>query len=151
MARTVQLLEDRVAVRLTGWTRMAALSDGIEIPYAAIRRVSARPFRHAALKVVGADLPFRAYKQGLFRLRGAWAFLSFEDTENTLTLELEGLEVAIPGFFGQVDCRMVVVGVDDPRATAEAIAIRSGALMESAEAVPAPAPEGRGDEASPGD
>lgn len=147
MSRTVELLDDSVAIRLTGWTRMAALSIGMDIPYSTIRSVSARPFRRTVLKIAGADTGLTDYKQGLFRVQGEWAFLSLEDREKTITLELAGLTVRL---VGEVDCRLVVVGVEDPEGTADAIAARSGALLITHELVPSSAPAGRGDELTPG-
>ncbi len=129
MARSVELLEDRLVVRLGGFTRLAALTEDFEIPYSAIQSVSAEPFEAAPWKVAGANVPFTDIREGHFRLGGDWYFLSFEDRQKTVTLGLEGF--TLPLAFGtNPSYRTVVLGVDDPQATANAIASRCGLKVE---------------------
>ena len=53
MARTIEFLVDRLAVRLGGVTRVAAMTGDFEIAYSAIRSVSAGPFPGEPWKVAG--------------------------------------------------------------------------------------------------
>jgi hypothetical protein len=115
MAREVNVGDDAVEVRLTGWTAAAAVKRRLRIPRDAIRSVSTEPYRHDGLRIAGTGLPFSDYRQGRFRRRGgAWTFLSFEDRAKTVTLELDR---ARAGF------DRVVLGVDDPEGFARSLGV----------------------------
>jgi hypothetical protein len=136
MARSVELLEDRLVVRLSGMIRVVAATGDFEIPYSAIRSVSAEPFEVSIWKMwkmAGANWPFPEILEGHFRHGGEWYFLSFEDRNKTITLELEGFKMpfapwpATRGTFGmEPTYRCVVLGVDDPQTMANDIAVRCG-------------------------
>jgi hypothetical protein len=136
MARTIELLEDRLAVRLSGITRLAAVTSDFEIPYSAIRSVSAEPLEISFWRMwkwAGANWPLPEIMEGHFRHDGKWYFLSFEDRNKTITLELEGFKMPFApwpgkrGTFGiEPTYHAVVLGVDNPQETANAIAARCG-------------------------
>ena len=115
MAREVNVGDDAVEVRLTGWTAAAAVKRRLRIPRDAIRAVTTEPYRHDGLRIAGTGIPFSDYRQGRFRRRGgAWTFLSFEDRAKTVTLELDR---ARAGF------DRVVLGVDDPEGFARSLGV----------------------------
>lgn len=140
MARSIELLEDRLVVRLSGITRLAAVTGDFEIPCSAIRSVSAEPFEISfwkMWKMAGANFPFPEIFEGHFRHGGEWYFLSFEDRNKTVTLGLEAFKMPFApwpgtrGTFGiEPTYRTVVIGVDHPQATASAIAARCGLQVE---------------------
>ena len=113
MARTVDVTPDEVVIRLTGWTAAAALRRTLRIPRAAIRRVSTGPWSADGLRIAGTGIPFSDYRQGRFRHRGRWQFLSFERRDRVVALELDRAAVGDD---------VVVVGVDDPDAVAAQLA-----------------------------
>lgn len=133
MARSLELLDDRLVVRLGGMTRLAAVTGDFEIPYSAIRSISAEPLEILPWKVAGTGIPFTDIREGHFRLGDDWYFLSFEDRAKTITLGLEGFKMPLApwpgtrGTFGmEPTYRIVVLGVDDPPAMANALAARCG-------------------------
>jgi hypothetical protein len=108
--RRVELAEDGVRVRLSGWVALAGLRRELWIPYTAIRQVSAGPAELPPAWAVrlGTALPFTDVRYGLFRWGGRWRFYSLNDRREAITLELDGFTLA-----GRpVDA--VVLGVDDP-------------------------------------
>jgi hypothetical protein len=137
MARTLEILDDRLVIRLTGITRLAALSGDLEIPYEQIRSVSDEPFQVPAWtwRMGGTAVPFTEILEGHFIHGHDRYFFSFERRDQTITLELEGHPY-----------RVIVIGVEDPSTAREAIAARCPRLAEPHEVIPARAPEGRGDE-----
>jgi hypothetical protein len=109
VARTVDVTPDEVVVRLTGWTAAAALRRTLRIPRSAIRGVSTAAWHEDGLRIAGTGIPFTDYRQGRFRRRGRWQFLSFERRDRVVALELDRAAVGYD---------VVVVGVDDPEAVA---------------------------------
>lgn len=120
MARTVQVTEDAVVVRLTGWTAMAALKRVVRVPLRAIRSVSTGRYGPTGLRLAGTAIPWTDIRAGRFRRNGRWTFLSFDDRDRVVTLELDR---TVPG----VSFDVVAVGVDDPAAVAAEIDERRGA------------------------
>lgn len=117
MARTVEVTDSAVLVRLTGWTAVAALRRALRVPLTAIRAVSTERFGDTGLRLVGTSIPFTDIRHGRFRRQGGWTFLSFEDRDRVLTLELDRSAAG-----GSYD--VVAVGVDDPARVAAAIRAR---------------------------
>jgi hypothetical protein len=114
MARTVRVDSDAVVVRLTGWTALAALKREVRVPMRAIRSVSTERYGTTGLRIVGTAIPWTDIRAGRFRRGGRWAFLSFDDRDRVLTLELDR---SVTGAAYDV----VAVGVDDPDALAAEI------------------------------
>jgi len=108
--RSVELAEDGVRVRLSGWVALAGLRRELLIPYTAIREVSAGPAELPpawALRI-GTALPFTDVRHGLFRWGGRWRFYSLNDRREAITLELDGFTL------GGRPVDAVVLGVGDP-------------------------------------
>ena len=109
MPRSVEVTPDEVVVRLTGWTAAAALKRELRIPRTAIRGVSTDPWREDGWRIAGTAIPFREYRQGRFRRKGRWQFLSFERRDRVVALTLDPRAAGYD---------LVVVGVDDPEGVA---------------------------------
>ena len=109
MPRSVEITPDEVVVRLTGWTAVAALKRELRIPRTAMRGVSTGPWHEDGWRIAGTAIPFRDYRQGRFRRKGRWQFLSFERRDRVVVLTLDRRSVRYD---------VVVLGVDDPEAIA---------------------------------
>ena len=107
MARTISVDRESVLVRLTGWTALAALKREVRIPMRAIRSVSTARYGATGFRIVGTAIPWTDIRAGRFRRAGSWTFLSFEDRDRLVTLELHR---SVPG--AAYDA--VAVGVDNP-------------------------------------
>lgn len=114
MGRSVEVTEDSVVFRLTGWTAIAALKREIVVPLHAIRSVSTERYGKTGMRLAGTSVPFTDIRDGRFQRDGKRAFLSFDDRDRVLTLELDK---TVPG----VAYDVVAVGVDDPGAVASEI------------------------------
>jgi hypothetical protein len=114
VARTVQVTDDAVVVRLTGWTAIAALRKEVRVPMRAIRSVSTERYGATGFRLAGTSVPLTDIRAGRFRRDGLRTFLSFDDRDSVLTLELDR---TVPG----ADFDVVAVGVDDPIALAALI------------------------------
>jgi hypothetical protein len=120
VARTVRVDPDALVVRLTGWTALAALKRELRVPMRAIRSVSTGRYGATGLRVVGTAIPWTDIRAGRFRRGGSWNFLSFDDRDRVVTLELDR---SVPG----VAYDVVAVGVADPAAVAAEIDAWRGA------------------------
>jgi hypothetical protein len=120
VARTVRVDPDAVVVRLTGWTALAALKREVRVPMRAIRSVSTERYGATGFRVAGTAIPWTDIRAGRFRRDGLWTFLSFDDRDEVLTLELDR---TVPGAAYDV----VAVGVDDPSLVAAEIDAWRGA------------------------
>ena len=80
----------------------------------AIRSVSTDRYGVTGLRIAGTAIPWTDIRAGRFRRGGLWTFLSFDDRDKVLTLELDR---TVPGAAYDV----VAVGVDDPSAVAAEI------------------------------
>lgn len=120
MARAVEVTDDAVVVRLTGWSAIAALRREVHIPLRAIRRVATDRYGPTGLRLAGTAIPWTDIRAGRFRRDGHWTFLSFDDRDRVVTLELDR---TVPGTGFDV----VAVGVDDPVGLAAEIDARRGA------------------------
>ncbi len=112
MARTVDISPDEIAVRLIGWTAVAALRRDVRIPRSAVRAVSAEPWRDDGIRLGGTSLSWSEYRQGRFRKRGRRQFLSFEQPDRVVAPDVDRAAVGFD---------VVVVGVDDPARVAGAL------------------------------
>ena len=120
MARTVQVTDDAVVVRFTGWTAIAALQREVRVPLRAIRSVSTGRYGATGLRLAGTSIPWTDIRAGRFRRDGRWAFLSFDDRNRVLTPELDR---TVPGAGFDV----VAVGVHDLAGIAAEIDARRAA------------------------
>jgi len=109
MPRTVEIEPERVVIRLSGWTMLAALKREVVVPRRAIRRVATGPWVEDGWRVAGSAIPWTDYRQGRFRSHGRKVFLSFEDRHRVVVLEVDRDSVGFD---------IVVVGVDDPETVA---------------------------------
>jgi hypothetical protein len=114
VARSVRVDPGAVAIRLTGWTALAALKREVCVPVRAIRSVSTGRYGTTGFRIAGTAVPWTDIRAGRFRRGGQWAFLSFDDRDRVLTLELDR---SVPGAAYDV----VAVGVDEPDAVAREI------------------------------
>ncbi len=120
MARIIDSTGGELRVRLTGPTAIAALKRELRIPLSAIRSVSIGAPRKLGFRVGGTEVPFTGIRAGRFRSGGGWSFLSFENRDRAVTLELEGQRYD-----------RVVLGTEDPeellrRLERRGIATRAG-------------------------
>jgi hypothetical protein len=114
MARIVHVDPDGVVVRLTGWTALAALKREVRVPMRAIRSISTGRYGATGFRIAGTAIPWTDIRAGRFRRGGSSTFLSFDDPDRVLTLELDR---SVPGAAYDV----VAVGVDDPDTVAAEI------------------------------
>ncbi len=128
MPRTIELAEDAVVLRLTAYTRVGTLAHEFRVPYGTIRRVTAGPFLlpSRSLRWGGTAIPFTDTRHGHFWHDGVWLFLSYEDRDKTVTLEVEGLTRRGRHYAA------VVLGADDPAALAAAIRERVARVAPAA-------------------
>jgi hypothetical protein len=106
VARIAHVNPDDVVVRLTGWTALAALKREVRVPMRAIRSISTGRYGATGFRIAGTAIPWTDIRVGRFRRDGSWTFLSFDDRDRVLTLELDR---SVPGAAYDV----VAVGVDD--------------------------------------
>jgi hypothetical protein len=87
MSRTIEFEPDHLVIRLSGVTSVAALKRRVDVPYASVKHVSVEGFDIPLLQFrVGtsvADL-----REGRFLIDGKWCFVSYENHENLLILDL---------------------------------------------------------------
>ena len=120
MGRAIEVGDDEVTVRLTGWTALAALRRELRIPLRSIRSVSTERYERDGLRVGGTSVPFSDIRAGRFRRDGLKTFLSFADRGRVLALSLDR---AVPG----ADYDLVAVEADDPVASAAEVERRLAA------------------------
>jgi hypothetical protein len=107
-SRHVQLSGGAVEVAFTGLIRLKTLRRRLTIPYYRIASTSTEPFtdKRGLIRVAGYALGRSLH--GLFRQHGRWLFLSFEDPEQVIRLELDPNAPEWPGL------SEVVMQVPDP-------------------------------------
>jgi hypothetical protein len=111
MARTLEFSDEVLCIHFSGLTSAAALKKKIEIPYEKIKDVCVGPFEISSLSFrVGTSGIGKNLKEGRFLYKGNWCFLSFENHERVLILELEGHEY-----------KKVVLEMDNPESEKEKI------------------------------
>ncbi|BAU27775.1 hypothetical protein DFP93_10997 [Aneurinibacillus soli] len=93
MSRKIEWQEDKMVICFTGLTSVAALKRELEIPYSTIKKVSAGTFEVSPFSFrIGTSGIGKNLKEGRFLHNGEWYFLSFENHEHVVILELEGHE-----------------------------------------------------------
>ena len=106
MARIVHVNSDGVVVRLTGWTALAALKREYPVDLDWALRRHGIPHR-------GHRDPVDGHPRRTLPSDGSWTFLSFDDRDRVLTVDLDPAPGAAYG--------VVAVGVDDPDTVAAEI------------------------------
>lgn len=110
MGRNVLFDETQFILQLHGWTRIFALKSKVLIPYHSIRSVLVDSF-HAPLwmlRMPGTSIaPLNIY-EGSFKYRNEWYFLSYEQPEALIIVELNGHE----------KYRYVIFQIENPRQVA---------------------------------
>jgi hypothetical protein len=91
MSRKIEWKEDHLAIKFTGMTSVAALKRHVEIPYTAIKKVSIEN-KHIPLLQFKVGTSVGDIREGRFLLDGKWCFVSYENHEHVLILELVGHE-----------------------------------------------------------
>jgi hypothetical protein len=87
MSRTIEFREDTFVLHLSGLTSAAALKRHVEIPYTSIKTISIENFEIPLLEFrVGTSIA--DIREGRFLLDGKWCFVSYENHENVVVLEL---------------------------------------------------------------
>lgn len=116
--RRVELHQDTIEVILTGLTMLEAMQGRLSIPYGTIRTVHPKlNVRRHLLRMGGTSIgPIQEghYIDG----EGGWYFLSYENPDRVITLELDGFRL------GRQPYLAVAVEVDDPASMTEAIQTR---------------------------
>jgi hypothetical protein len=70
MSRVIEVTDDHVIVRLSGWTAVAAPERELRIPIAALTFVSTDPYQGNGLRLGGTSIPFTDIRAGRFRRHG---------------------------------------------------------------------------------
>jgi hypothetical protein len=113
--RRIELGESSLEIVLTGLTMIEAMQSRLSIPYAHIDRVLPHlAVRPNLLRMSGTAIgPIQEghYIDG----QGGWYFLSYENADRVITIELNGFRL------GKELYRAVVLEVDEPQSMAEAI------------------------------
>lgn len=93
MSRSIVFEEKEVTIRFSGLTALAGLKHELKIPYTAIKNVQAGNFKlhWNALRLFGTSIP-KGYKAGRFLYKGQKYFLSYNDVNQVVVLDLEGYE-----------------------------------------------------------
>ena len=107
MPRRLELTDDGLALSFTGFLRLLTLRRRLVVPWSAVRGVRAGAYEGGAV-------------HGRFRRSGRWQFLSFEDPQRVVRLDLDRRARGAQGF------DEVVVGDRDPSRLAAALAARAG-------------------------
>jgi hypothetical protein len=111
MPRAVTFERDHLGLAFSGLLHFGTTTARFDVPYSRISDISTDPFRfpRGTLRWGGAWIPFTDIREGHFRHRGEWYFVSFEDRSKTVTLGLNHFTVHRRNYV------KVVIQVDDPR------------------------------------
>lgn len=115
--RRIELGTDRVVIALTGLTMLEAWQGRLVIPYANILRVYAHLHIPPHLLRVGGTTLGTLHEGHYVGDRG-WYFLSYENPERVLTLDLDEFRL------GHQQYAAVAIEVDDPVTLAQAVTRR---------------------------
>ncbi|HWM54329.1 MAG TPA: hypothetical protein VNO20_02940 [Solirubrobacterales bacterium] len=126
-SRHVHLSDEAVEVRFTGLLSLKTLRRRLSVPYSRIVLVSTEPFddKRGLLRIAGYALGRSLH--GLFRQRGRWLFLSFENPRQVIHLKLD------PTGAGWPRLEEVVLQVPDPDSTVTEIERRRMPRVAAAE------------------
>jgi hypothetical protein len=115
--RRIELQPDSIEIVLTGLTMIGALQGRLVIPYANIRAVY--PELHLPprlLRMGGTSIG--PIHEGHYIGEGGWYFLSYENANRVMTLDLEGFRLGRLSYLG------IAIEVDDPASMAASLAAR---------------------------
>jgi hypothetical protein len=88
--RKIEFTEDKLIIHFTGLTSVAALKKEIEIPYSSIQEVRNGGFDISAFNFrIGTSGIGKDLREGRFLQNGEWIFLSYENHEKVVVLELK--------------------------------------------------------------
>lgn len=111
MARKIELNETEIVIHFTGLTSAAALQRKLIIPYQSITKVTIEDYQPSWLAFrIGTAIPGFDIYEGKFYKSGEWHFLSYENRDKVITIDLEGH-----------DYKKVVFEVENPEETQKAI------------------------------
>jgi hypothetical protein len=91
MSREIKLEDDKLVIHLTGLTIVAALKHNVEILYSSIKNVTIETFDMPLLNFRVGTSGF-GVREGRFMVGSDWYFLTYENHENVVVLDLEGHE-----------------------------------------------------------
>ncbi|MFJ8259588.1 PH domain-containing protein [Peribacillus asahii] len=93
MSRSIIFKENELIIKFSGLTALAGLKQELKIPYSSIKNVQAGNFKlhWNALRLFGTSIP-KGYKAGRFLYKGQKYFLSYNDTNQVVVLDLEEYE-----------------------------------------------------------
>ncbi|TVY08445.1 hypothetical protein [Paenibacillus cremeus] len=119
MSRQIELQDDTLVIRFTGLTGVAALKHQLEIPYSAIQKVSIEDIEMPLFTFRIGTSGF-GIREGRFLVDGRWCFLSYENNEHVIVLELEEHEYW-----------KVIFQADDPESVVQSIKEKSSQLSRT--------------------
>lgn len=95
MSRRVEFHENQLVLHLTGLTSFAALKRELEIPYSTIKNIQVDTFTISPFTFrVGTSTIGQGIREGRFLQNGKWIFLSYENNQQVVILDLQGHEYA---------------------------------------------------------
>jgi len=87
MARSIDYMEDKFVLQLSGLTSLGALRRSVEIPYEKITNVSIEDFKVSLFQFrVGTSIA--DIREGRFLIGDRWCFISYENHKDVVVLEL---------------------------------------------------------------
>lgn len=91
MTRKIELELGQLVIKLSGITSVAALKRHVDVPYSSIKKVTIEEFDIPLLQFrIGTSVS--DIREGMFLLDGKWCFVSYENHNNLLILDLDGHE-----------------------------------------------------------
>ncbi|MDD9268050.1 hypothetical protein ACFPES_13510 [Paenibacillus sp. GCM10023248] len=104
MARNIEFTKDSLILHLSGLTSAAALKREVDIPYSQIKLATVDDYKLSMFRFrVGTSIA--DIREGRFLIGDRWCFVSYENHQDVVILELEGHE------FGKV-----IFQIDEPHA-----------------------------------
>ncbi|OPH62068.1 hypothetical protein BC351_02180 [Paenibacillus ferrarius] len=93
MSRTIEFTKDMLILHLAGIVSAAALKRRVEIPYSKISRVSVEDYKVSMFQIrVGTSIG--DIREGRFLIGNRWCFISYENHNDVVSLELDDHEFA---------------------------------------------------------
>lgn len=87
MSRKIELEDNQLVIKLSGITSVAALKRHVNIPFDSLEKVTIKNFDVPLMQFrVGTSVS--DIREGRFLLDGKWCFVSYENHENLLILDL---------------------------------------------------------------
>ncbi|MCY8235160.1 hypothetical protein [Priestia endophytica] len=116
MGRKIRFAQDELILELTGLTSYFCLKRKVRIPYHMIDSVLVDYYEapQIMLRMPGTSVPGTSIREGSFKYRDEWYFLSYERREPLVMIELTGHK----------KYRYVIFQMEDPTETAYNIRTR---------------------------